>query len=37
MDPDQDSDPDLDAYADHAIFVSDLQDINKNIYFFITF
>jgi hypothetical protein len=30
MDPDRDSDPDPDA--DLAIFVSDLQEINKKIF-----
>jgi hypothetical protein len=33
MDPDRDSDPDLDASADLSIFVSDLQDINKKYLF----
>jgi hypothetical protein len=33
MDPDPDSDPNPDADPDSAIFVSDLQDVNKKLFF----
>jgi hypothetical protein len=35
LDPDSDSDPDADS--DPAIFVSDLEDINNKLFYFLSF
>jgi hypothetical protein len=37
MDADSDPDSDPDADPDPAIFVSDLQDVNKKLFLFLSF